>query len=73
MRPPGCRSSVNRTVVMPGVDSVSSNTPTGRPGDDLELQPGGRVEHGDPVVAVDLAAAWAGEDLAVGRSLPAAG
>ena len=42
------------------------------PGGDLEFQPGRRVEDGDLVVAVDPAAARAGQDLAVGRSLAAA-
>src|SRR5215469_8504119 len=35
------------------------------PGDDLEFQPVRPVEYGHPVVAVDPAAAWAGEHLPV--------
>src|SRR5262249_39859327 len=45
----------------------------GRAGGDLEPQPPRGIEDGYPVVAVDAAAAGAGEDLAVGRALAGAG
>jgi hypothetical protein len=45
----------------------------GRAGGDQELQPPRGIEDGYPVVAVNTAAAGAGEDLTVGRALAGGG
>ena len=74
MNPAGRRSSTKRTTVARSVPSVNSNTPAGRGArGDQELQPPRGIEDGYPVVAVDAAAAWAGEDLPVGRTLAGGG